>query len=200
MARDAAHWATYNESQGDRPPRPLCRDVLALAGPGEGRLAVDLGCGAGIETRAMRGAGWRVHAIDSEPSTVARLGREVGDDPDVEVVLARIDEVGLPAADLVHASYTLPYVDPQHFPGFWEGLVRSLRPGAWLAVDLFGEKDSWAGDEGISSVTRAELDGLLEGLDVVRLDEEDEDGTASSGPKHWHVFHVIAQRPAPDRA
>jgi hypothetical protein len=25
--------------------------------------------------------------------------------------------------------------------------------------------------------------------------EEDEDGRAVSGPKHWHVFHVIAARP-----
>jgi hypothetical protein len=29
----------------------------------------------------------------------------------------------------------------------------------------------------------------------LRIQEEDEDGqTASGTPKHWHVFHIIAQR------
>ena len=27
--------------------------------------------------------------------------------------------------------------------------------------------------------------------------EEDEDGSACNGPKHWHVFHVVARAPDP---
>jgi len=30
-------------------------------------------------------------------------------------------------------------------------------------------------------------------MDVVSFNEEDEDGQADSGPKHWHVFDVIAR-------
>ena len=37
---------------------------------------------------------------------------------------------------------------------------------------------------------------LLDGLEIVHWDEEDADGTAYTGPKHWHVFHVVARRPA----
>jgi hypothetical protein len=29
--------------------------------------------------------------------------------------------------------------------------------------------------------------------EVVQFVEEDEDGMASSGPKHWHLFTVIAR-------
>ncbi|KZM36758.1 hypothetical protein OJAG_05270 [Oerskovia enterophila] len=32
-------------------------------------------------------------------------------------------------------------------------------------------------------------------LDVVAFREEDEDGPSFSGPKHWHVFDVIARAP-----
>jgi hypothetical protein len=31
-------------------------------------------------------------------------------------------------------------------------------------------------------------------MEVVSFNEEDEDGQADSGPKHWHVFDVIARR------
>jgi len=36
---------------------------------------------------------------------------------------------------------------------------------------------------------------LFDGLDVLALDEEDQDGDSFLGPKHWHVFDVIARRP-----
>jgi hypothetical protein len=43
--------------------------------------------------------------------------------------------------------------------------------------------------------TRAQALGLLDGLELERFDEVDEDGkTATGEPKHWHVFHVIARR------
>jgi hypothetical protein len=42
---------------------------------------------------------------------------------------------------------------------------------------------------------RPTVDRLLAGLTVEMLDEEDADGHAFSGPKHWHVFHVIASHP-----
>jgi hypothetical protein len=36
--------------------------------------------------------------------------------------------------------------------------------------------------------------GLLRDFHVEMFREQDEDGDSFSGPKHWHVFHVIAQK------
>jgi hypothetical protein len=45
-------------------------------------------------------------------------------------------------------------------------------------------------------LTRASLDELLEGLDVERLEEVEEDGRTAIGvAKHWHLYHVVAQKP-----
>lgn len=38
-----------------------------------------------------------------------------------------------------------------------------------------------------------EVEGLVRGLEVVELTERSERGPAFSGPKHWHVFTVIAR-------
>jgi hypothetical protein len=41
----------------------------------------------------------------------------------------------------------------------------------------------------------AQVRVLLGGFDVVQLHEQDEHGPSYAGPKHWHVFHVIATKP-----
>jgi hypothetical protein len=47
----------------------------------------------------------------------------------------------------------------------------------------------------MSFVDRDALLGLVDGLDVLVLDEQERYGDAYSGPKHWHVFDVIARQP-----
>ncbi len=44
-------------------------------------------------------------------------------------------------------------------------------------------------------LTRSEALALLDGWEVVAFDEEDAVGPSFVGPRHWHVFHVIARRP-----
>ncbi|MFF2620648.1 class I SAM-dependent methyltransferase [Oerskovia jenensis] len=192
------HWAVYNAAQSGRDVRELCREVVALAGPGAGRQAIDVGCGAGVETAALLTAGWRVHAVDGDPATPslvrATAGGEERDGLSVAVV-PFADLTTLPPADLLYAGYSLPYASPDDFPRVWAAIRRALRPGAWLAVNLFGVHDSFAGTTDGTFLTRAEAEALMDGLDVVTFREEDEDGPSFSGPKHWHVFDVIARVP-----
>ncbi len=42
---------------------------------------------------------------------------------------------------------------------------------------------------------RAAIDGLLDGLEVEMLREEENDSTTPRGKaKHWHVFHIVARK------
>ncbi|WP_321575514.1 class I SAM-dependent methyltransferase [Oerskovia douganii] len=192
------HWAVYNSAQPGREVRDLCREVMTHAGPGAGRQAVDLGCGAGVETAGLLAGGWRVHAVDGEPGTPSLVrttaGAAAGDGLSVAVV-PFADLADLPPADLLYAGYSLPYASPDDFPRVWAAVRRALRPGAWLAVNLFGVHDSFAGTTDGTFLTRADAEALLDGLDVVAFREEDEDGQSFSGPKHWHVFDVVARAP-----
>jgi len=194
---DEGHWATYNDAQQGRDVRPLCKEVLALAGDGGGRTAVDFGCGLGKETRAMLSAGWRVHAIDGEPGTRERVLRTVdeADRPRLTVQTTRFaDLTALPEADLVYAGFALPYVAPADFSRIWRLVLASLRPGALVAGNLFGVRDSWADDPLLTFLTETAARELFDGLEVLSFVEVDEDGQASTGPKHWHVFDVVARR------
>lgn len=102
----------------------------------------------------------------------------------------------LPACGLVHASFALPYVGQAAFPAVWVRVVEALRPGGWFVGQLFGVNDSFndgSGDEAF--LNAAEAAALFDGWRVHRWAEEDADGPSFDGSKHWHVFHVVAQRP-----
>ena len=42
--------------------------------------------------------------------------------------------------------------------------------------------------------TRAQALALLAPLEVEVFREREEDGNAFSGPKHWHIFDIIARQ------
>ena len=145
-------WADYNAAQATRPVRSLCLDAMALAGPGGGRQAIDLGCGAGKETLALLRDGWRVHAVDSLPDTRDRLLGIVPADADgrLSIEVRAFQELRvLPPADLIFAGYSLPFIHPDQFGAFWTVMLGALGPGGVVAVNLFGDRDSWAGRPGM---------------------------------------------------
>ncbi|MEV6347716.1 class I SAM-dependent methyltransferase [Actinoplanes sp. NPDC051851] len=187
---DDGHWETYNARQRDRPVRDLCRRALTLTGPGAGRTAVDLGCGAGRETEALLRAGWRVLAVDRGPAL------DIPANDLLTVLAAGFEELdGLPPADLVYAGYALPYQTRESFDRLWTVIRSALRPGGRVAVDVFGVHDSWAGDPTGTYLTADEARALADGLTIEHWHEVDAPGPAFSGPKHWHTFELIARRP-----
>lgn len=195
---DGKVWADYNAAQADRPVRPLCLGAMAFAGPGTGRRAIDLGCGAGKETLALLRAGWLVHAVDSLPDTRERLLGIAPAEADGRLsieVRAFQDLRELPAADLIFAGYSLPFIHPAEFGRFWRRMLGALRREGVVAVNLFGDRDSWADIPEWNFHTEAEARRLFDGLEILTLEVYDADGQSFRGPKHWHIYDVIARKP-----
>jgi SAM-dependent methyltransferase len=186
-------WSDYYEANEGRAPRDQLLDVLArFAEPG---MAIDLGCGSGIDTLGMLDRGWDVLAIDAEVEAIERLRRRAGDRPALETRRSPMEDIELPSADLVWASYSLFFCDPARFPDVWTRIRTAVRPGGRFAGELLGERDTWASRDDGTSMTRSQAEALFEDWTVERFEEEENDGEACSGPKHWHLFHVIALAP-----
>jgi SAM-dependent methyltransferase len=198
-ADDDERWRQFYAHTAGREPRALLVEALHLLGPGDGRQAVDLGCGDGTDTLEMLRRGWRVLAVDGHPMGLAtlrsRLDGAAGADR-VEIVQAPMVAVlPLPAASLVHAGFSLPYCAPGDFRSVFEGVRRALAPGGLFAGQLFGDRDTWFGTPGMTFHARAEVEALLAGggWADVEVREREEDGTSGAGPKHWHVYDVLAR-------
>jgi SAM-dependent methyltransferase len=188
-------WSDYYAANEGRAPRDQLLEVLGrFSRPGN---AVDLGCGAGIDTLAMLDRGWQVLAIDAEADAIERLRARAGDEPRLETRVASFADAEWPSADLVNAGYALPFCPPEQFDAVWARVVASVRPGGRFSGQLFGDHDEWAADPELSFQTREQALALLGPFELERFDEEDADGKTALGErKHWHVFHVIARRPA----
>jgi hypothetical protein len=138
-----------------------------------------------------------VLAIDPAPAAAEVLRSQVpaAVAGRLEIRSVPAEEADLPPFDLLYAGYSLPFLDADAFDLFWGAARARLRPGGILVVNFFGPRDSWAGREGMQFIDVQAVRLLVEGLELLALDEEDQDGNSFLGPKHWHVFDVIARRP-----
>jgi SAM-dependent methyltransferase len=194
-------WPSYYEALTGRGSRPLLRAAIERFGPsaGAGRHAIDLGFGDGTETEELLRQGWSVLAIDSEPESKALLEQRIPSElrGQLRIEITGFEDVeALPSADLIYSGVSLPFCRPDAFPRLWSTIRSAVVHGGRIACDLFGERDSWADRPTMTFFTRPDAERLFEGLEIEEFDEMDEDGEAVSGPKHWHMFSVIARRPA----
>ena len=112
------------------------------------RLAVDLGCGAGRDTREMLRRGWRVFAVDSEADAIAavRDATPAEDLARLETAVADIGSVRIPPCDLVVASVSMQFLDAHAYAAVFERITAALPIGGRFAGYLYGDKDEAATD------------------------------------------------------
>ncbi|MDX6295015.1 MAG: hypothetical protein QOH50_4090 [Kribbellaceae bacterium] len=189
-----ADWSRYVQLTAGAAPRQLYQDVVALF-PAPGR-AVDLGCGAGNESLDLLRRGWQVLAVDSSEAAIGTLLARAGELADLSTQAAELWTAELHSSDLVYAGFSLFFAPPNKYAGAWARVSAAIAPGGRFAGHFLGPRDSWAPFSKVTAHTEDEVRGLLQDLEIEHFAEVEEDGKAMNGPKHWHLYEVIAQRPA----
>lgn len=189
-------WEAYYRANQDRTISPLLRRALGADCLPQGNTqAVDLGCGAGVETALLLNAGWNVLAIDKEPAAIARVEalRSAQTGGRLEVNASRFEDLEtLPSSALIHAGLSLPFCTPAGFPQFWSIIIAALEPGGTFVGHLFGDRHDWAGHPEMSFHAKEEVETLCRGLTIELLRETEGDGGLV--PHHWHRFDLIARK------
>lgn len=196
------NWPGYFAAVAGKPPRDTLLAALRNferegAAPA---LAVDLGCGEGRDAAELLRRGWNVAAIDGHPEAFARLlaRDDLVHRDRLTTLLGALEEVRIPAARLVNASFSLPFCEPAAFAALWGRIRAAVEPGGRFAGQIFGDRDSWASIPDRTHHRRADLDGLFEGFLLEELREDETDSADAEGnPKHWHVFHIVARKMSP---
>jgi SAM-dependent methyltransferase len=192
-----SRWPSFYEKTRDRPAWPLVIEAAALA---PGRRALDFGAGAGRDTRHLLEHGFEVTAVDASPEVEAILAG-LPHQERLSFCCVRFEDFKFETYDIVNAAYAVPFVPPGSFDRVFGDLLRSLSSGGVFGGQLFGTQDTWnqpgqapAGVR-LTFHTRAQVELLLAGMEVLRLDERLEDGmTALGDRKRWHVFDLVARR------
>jgi tellurite methyltransferase len=195
-------WPGYYKAVLGKPARETLVAALdsfereAKPAPGPA-LAIDIGCGEGRDTLELLRRSWRVLAIDDQPKAFDYLRPRVPPEqaPRLEIQIATFQTMQLPGADLMNASYALPFCEPRHFPGVWAQIVRAIRPGGRFAGQLFGDRDDWSALPDRTHHTRPQAEALFRPFEIEMFKEEEKDDTsATGGTKHWQIFHIVAKK------
>jgi tellurite methyltransferase len=186
-------WARFYQHTRERPPWPRMMRAASLV-TGEKR-ALDLGCGAGRDTRYLLQQGFLVTAVDADANAMAILATFPQER--LRAVQSSFVDFAFEHYDLINAHFSLPFLPREQFYAVFEKVRQALNPGGIFVGQFFGVHDQWNTPERagtITFLTREEALQALEGLEVIEFEEEDVDSVIADGsPKHWHVFHIIAR-------
>jgi tellurite methyltransferase len=190
-AEDAQAGLHPRPAPGAGPGTPTGADP---AGP---RLAVDLGCGAGRDARELLRRGWRVLAVDSEPSAIEAI-RAATPASDLERLETAVTDIGafeIPPCDLVAASVSLQFLDEQAYAAVFERITAAVQPGGRFAGLLYGDRDESADDPAYTCPSPDAIRQHLAAFEIESWHEREEDGHLALGdPHHVHLVEVIARR------
>lgn len=185
-------WEDFYKITRDKPPWPLL--IEAVSSLAQRKDALDLGCGAGRDTRFLLDKGFRVTAVDNDPHAIA-LTADFSQDY-LRVVKSSFEAFHFETYDLVNAHFALPFLAEEHFHLVFFRIKQALHAGGLFVGQFFGVNDEWNTPESqMTFLTRDQAENELKGLKVLAFREEDVDGHVADGtPKHWHAFHIIAQK------
>ena len=195
-------WPAYYAVTVARPPWPTVLDAIRRFESEDGpsapaRFAVDLGCGAGRDARALLRSGWRVVAIDRETEAVEALlaATPTMDRSLLETRVSDLASVDIPACDLVNASLSLPFLAPDDYDRVWQRLIDAIGPGGRFAGMLFGDRDESAADPSMTCPSPERIRSFLDDFEIESWSEKEEDGrTALGEAHHFHLIEVVARR------
>lgn len=187
-------WNDFYQITRNRPPWPRLVRAATLLGPTG--TALDLGCGAGRDTRYLLELGFEVTAVDRETASLATLADLPADR--LRLVQSAFEHFIFERYDLINAHFALPFIDKELFSMVFARLKASLKPGGIFVGQFFGVNDTWNTPENtMTFFTREQALDQLAGLEIIEFEEEDQDGATADGtPKHWNVYHIIARRRA----
>ena len=98
-------WDHFYRLTHDKPPSEgLVKAVSLLGHTGE---ALDLGCGAGRDTRYLLAQGFQVTAVDREATALAVLAEQ--STPHLYLVQSAFEDFPFAHYDLVNAHFALPF-------------------------------------------------------------------------------------------
>jgi SAM-dependent methyltransferase len=201
-----SEWRDYTLNTLNQKRRPTLVEGLAklteLRDPVGTLRAVDLGAGAGNDTRFLLAEGHRVHSVEPDPFAVAVIeecARQQGTAARLEVQEATFEAMELPedTFDFANASLSLPFATPETFDRVWDEIAESLVVGGVFSGNFFGPEHEWAEDPGMTFLGEDEVRALFSRhpFEILELREENrETDLANGGMARFHTFSVIAVR------
>ena len=199
-----SRWEHLYQFSIARRPAPLLGEALSLAGEctREPGLAIDLGAGAGRESRALfEQTAWQILAIDADPRAQHYFGQSFNRRLPARVRFESscITQAKLPLgqADLVWAGSILPYLPPAAMGPMLARILDALRPGGLFAADFFGPLHTKGGLGAAGVITPDALAEQFSGFEMLKFTRSlDTSSFNPSATPEVDLIEVIVRKPS----
>lgn len=162
------------------------------------KSAIDLGCGSGTDTVELLKYDWSVLAVDAQAAAITSLLSSCPQtlQANLRTKIASFESLSfLPKSQLINASYSLPFLRPEHFYNFWNIIIEAIHPGGVFSGIFFGMNDSWNTRSHMTFLSGTVLNNLLDSFDIKFFEEQENDETDALGSvKHSHKYFIVAKK------
>ena len=184
----------YNKTKNSNIPKNLKTFVDMKINPG---ICIDLGCGAGRDSKFLIKNGWKVIAIDKE-DTEKMIRSSLQEEEQNYLKFIKQDfenNIILQPCNLLVANSSLSFCNRKNFDYLWNKIVNSISKDGYFVGNFFGINDSWANRPNMVFFTKEEVIKLFSSFEIINFKEVAKNGKTALGvEKHWHVFNVIAKK------
>lgn len=184
----------YEKTKNSNIPENLRMFMNMKVEPG---ICIDLGCGAGRDSKFLIKNGWKVIAIDKE-DTEKMIRSSLQEEEQNYLKFIKQDfenNIILQSCNLLVANSSLSFCNRKNFDDLWNKIVDSISKDGYFVGNFFGINDSWANRPNMAFFTKEEVIKLFSSFEIINFKEVAKNGKTALGvEKHWHVFNVIAKK------
>ena len=184
----------YKKTKNSNIPKNLKTFIDMKIKPG---ICIDLGCGAGRDSRFLIKNGWKVIAIDKEDTEkIIRSSLKEEEQNYLKFIKQDFeDNIILQPCNLLVANASLSFCHKKYFNELWKKVVNSITKDGYFVGNFFGVNDTWANRPNMTFFIKEEVIELFSSFEIINFKEIEKNGKTVLGvEKHWHVFNVIAKK------
>lgn len=124
----------YEESKALNRPSPLLRGFFNMNLDKElkGKVAIDLGAGAGNDAEFLIHNGFKVTCVDKEEKSRKIIEERITNTDNLKFIVKDFEDIKLHKADLIYSCFSLHFCNPTKFDKLMSEIIRNIIPGGYF--------------------------------------------------------------------
>jgi len=186
----------YNKTKGNN-PSGLLKTFFFMNFDKElkGKTAIDLGAGAGNDTKYLLEKGFKVTCIDKEEKSKEIIMSQITQNENLKFELQEFEILKLDKADLIYSCFSLHLCNPDKFNNMMNEITNNINNNGFFVGNFLGEEDGWYGNDRMTFLPKEKALDYFKDFEIKYYAEKKYIKDLVMGEKKkWHVFEIIAMK------